>query len=126
MNTEIREYIQPGKKNIFLIYLLYLFGTAIAILPLIGVTFAYAYAKVENPLWRSHYQFAFRTFIIGGAAIIGSSIFSFAFLMNVGLFFIGFLLYIVIFVWCLVRSIIALGYLMNNAPHPAPYSLWIK
>lgn len=126
MNIELKEYIQPGKKNIFLIYLLYLFGTAIAILPLIGVAFAFSYAEVENTMWRSHYQFALRTFLIGGAAIIGSSIFSFVFLMNVGLFFIGFLLYIIIFVWCLMRSIIALCYLTNNTAHPNPHSLWIK
>jgi uncharacterized membrane protein len=42
MSEEVRQYLQPGKKNLILIYILYLAGLINLIFPLVGVAFAYA------------------------------------------------------------------------------------
>lgn len=41
MSDDIKEYLDPGKKNLILIYVLYLCGIIIPILPIIGVVFAF-------------------------------------------------------------------------------------
>jgi len=35
MNDEIKRYLEPGKKNLILVYILYLGGIIIPILPVI-------------------------------------------------------------------------------------------
>ena len=55
MNDEIKRYLEPGKKNLILVYILYLGGIIIPILPLIGVVFAFANMNHEDKRWRSHY-----------------------------------------------------------------------
>lgn len=125
MNRGISEYFEPGKKNILLIYILYLLGTVIIMLPLIGAGLAFVHMGHKNIVWRTHYQFAFRTFVLGIIAIIASIILSFVF-VSVSIFFIGFLFYIAVFVWFIVRSIVAIGYLIDGVAHPNPKTFWIK
>jgi uncharacterized membrane protein len=118
MNEEVKEYLQPGKKNLILIYILYLGGLLIPILPIIGVVFAYANQNISNLVWQSHYVFAFRTFLFGMAASFVAMITTFI--------FIGPILYMLILVWFIVRSIVAMQFLLEESPHPNPLTFWIK
>ena len=118
MNDEIKKYIEPGKKNLILVYILYLGGIIIPILPLVGVVFAFANMNHNDERWRSHYIFAFRT---SGFGLLGIFV-----AMITTLIFIGPILYMMIFVWFVVRSIIALQFLLEDSSHPNPLTLWIK
>lgn len=118
MSDDIKEYLEPGKKNLILIYILYLCGIIIPILPIIGVVFAFANQTHNNELWKTHYIFAFRTFVLGIAGAFVAMITTFV--------FIGLILYMLIFVWFVVRSIIAMQYLLEEIPHPNPLTFWIK
>ncbi len=118
MNEEIKQYLQPGKKNIILIYICYLGGFMFPILPIVGGAFAYANQLDQNNFLQSHYLFAFRTFCVCMVGFILSFITS--------LIFIGLILYIIVLVWFVMRSIIALQFLFQNLPHPNPLTFWIK
>lgn len=118
MNNEIKQYLDPGKKNLILIYALYLGGVILPLLPLIGGVFAFANQSYDDKLYKSHYVFAFRTFCIGLAASFLAMIATFLFIISI--------LYMPVFVWFVVRSIIALQYLLEGKAHPNPLTLWIK
>ena len=118
MNDEIKQYLEPGKKNLILIYVLYLCGIIVPILPIIGAVFAFANKADNNELYRTHYVFAFRSFCFGIAGAFIALITTFI--------FIGPILYMLIFIWFVVRSIVALQYLLEGAAHPNPLTFWIK
>ena len=118
MNYDIRPYIETGKKNILLIYICYAGGLLIPILPIIGAAFAYVYRNCQHYIWQSHYLFALRTFCFGIIGLIMSIV--------MPVIFIGPILYMLVSVLCIVRSIIALQYLRSNLPHPRPLSFWIQ
>jgi uncharacterized membrane protein len=117
MSDDVEEYLDPGKKNLILIYILYLCGIIIPVLPIVGAVFAFANQGHKKEFWQSHYILAFRTFYIALAA---------AFVAMITTFVLGTILYIVIFVWFVVRSIIAMRYLLEESPHPNPLTFWIK
>ncbi len=118
MSDDIKEYLDPGKKNLILIYVLYLCGIIIPILPIIGAVFAFANKNHKNELWRNHYIFAFRTFCFG---ILGAFV-----AMITTFIFIGPILYMLVFIWFVVRSIVAMQYLLEGVSHPNPLTFWIK
>lgn len=118
MQDTIKEYLEPGKKNLILIYILFLLGSFIPLLPTIGAILAYANTNHKNLMLQSHYIFAFRTFWLSVIGFCVSFITTFI--------FIGIILYMLVFVWVVVRSIIALQYVLSDSPHPDPLTLWIK
>ena len=118
MNEEVKQYLETGKKNLILVYGLYLAGMLIPILPIVGAAFAYANSNCSNLVWRSHYIFAFRTFCFTVVGILLAIVTTFI--------FIGPILYMFVFVWFIVRSIIALQYLLAEKSHPNPLTLWVK
>lgn len=118
ISEQIKEYIQPGKKNVILIYVLYLAGFLFPVLPLIGAAFSYANKSHQNKMLYTHYIFAFRSFCFCALGLFASFVATFI--------FIGPLIYVVVLVWFIVRSIIALQFLFQDKPHPAPLTLWIK
>lgn len=118
MSEEIKQYLEPGRKNLILIYVLYLCGIIVPILPIIGAVFAFANKTNNSKLYRTHYIFAFRSFCFGMAAAFVA--------MITTVIFIGPILYMLIFVWFVVRSIVALQYLLEEQPHPNPLTFWIK
>ena len=118
MSDDIKEYLDPGKKNLVIIYVLYLCGIIIPILPIVGAVFAFANQGYKKELWQSHYVFAFRTFYLGVAGAFVAMITTFIFIVPI--------LYILIFVWFVVRSIVAMQYLLEGNPHPNPLTFWIK
>jgi uncharacterized membrane protein len=117
MSEEIKEYLQLGKKNIILVYVLYLCGFVFPIVPFLGGAFAYAGKSHQNRVWQSHYLFAFRTFCICAIGFMLSSMIS---------FFIAPIIYVIVLVWFVVRSITALQFLFQDLPHPNPLTFWIK
>ena len=118
MSDEIKQYLDPGKKNLILIYILYLCGIIVPILPIVGAVFAFANKTNSSKLYRSHYVFAFRSFCFGIAGAFVAMITTFI--------LIGPILYMLIFVRFVVRSIVALQYLLEEQPHPNPLTFWIK
>lgn len=117
MSEEIKQFIDPGKKNLVLIYILYLLGIIMLIFPLIGAFFSFANLKNPNIIWQSHYIFAFRTFIIGCTAFA---------VKFVNLTFIGPILYIALFVLFIVRGVFALQFILEEKAHPNSLTFWIK
>lgn len=118
MNKDIKIYLDPGKKNLVLIYVLYLGGVILPLLPIIGAAFAFANQNYKEEIWRGHYIFAFRTFIFG---MIGAFI-----AMITTVVFIGPIIYVLMFTWLVARSIIAIQYILGENPHPNPSSFWIQ
>ncbi len=118
MSDEIKQYLQPGKKNLILIYVFYLIGFMVPVFSLVGAAFAYANKEDSNEFLRNHYIFALRTFIFG-------IIFWFVAFVSF-VIYIGIIIYPLVFVWFFVRSIIALQYVIQELPHPNPLTFWIK
>ncbi|MDG1436481.1 MAG: hypothetical protein P8P83_01675 [Rickettsiaceae bacterium] len=118
MQDTVKEYLEPGKKNLILIYVLFLLGSFLPLFPIIGAVLAYANTNNTNLMLRSHYVFAFRTFWL--------SIIGFCISFITAFIFIGILLYMIVFVWVVVRSIIALQYVLSDSTHPDPLTFWIK
>jgi len=118
MNDTIKEYLEPGKKNLILIYVLFLLVLFSSVFPVLGAVFAFANLTHKNPILKSHYLFAFRTFCFG---VIG------AFIALIMMFIlIGPVVYLLVSIWCILRSILAIQYLLEGAPHPNPLTFWIK
>jgi|JFJP01.1.fsa_nt_gi uncharacterized membrane protein len=118
MNEQIKEYLEPGKKNIILIYVLFLGSLVFPIVCFLGGAFAYANKSDANEVLRSHYLFAYTNFFICVIAFILSSM--------INLIFIFPLLYVMVLVWFVLRGIVALQFLFRNLPHPNPLTFWIK
>jgi uncharacterized membrane protein len=109
-------YIEPGPKNVALVYILYLVGFVVGLTTLIGLVFAYLNrGKVEGWI-NSHYTFQIRTFWIG--LLYG--------LISLALMFIGigFLLMIAVAVWAIVRCVKGLQASGRKEPIANPES-WL-
>ena len=103
----------PDMANI--IYVMYLIGVVTGITMIIGVVMAYIY-KDDAPEWlRTHYDAQIRIFWIGILYCIVAGLLLFV--------LIGFLLYLVIAVWWIVRCVKGLKYLDQRQPYP-DYQSW--
>lgn len=118
MNDEIKEYIKTGKKNLILIYVLYLCGIVAPIFPLVGVVMAYINRAAADQFLASHYIFVFRTFLLGCLGVFVSIITT--------LIFIGPVIYALVLIWFILRTAIGLKYIADNREHPNPTTFWIK
>lgn len=99
-------------KSAFLIYILYLVGIAIPILPLVAVVLAYLFRGGATGWLESHYTYLIRTFWIGLLYSILAMI-----LMVV---FIGWLVYVAVVVWLVVRCVKGMQLLSKREPVPDP------
>lgn len=127
IRKEIKFYLEPGQKNLVLIYVLYLCGMILPTLSILGALFSFANQDHKNAFLKNHYIFAFRTFmfgILGGAILMTLNTLIFTFMFS--FFLLTPLLYILIFIWFFVRTISAMKYLANKEPHPNPFTLGIK
>jgi len=118
MDKEIKQYMQAGKKNLTVLYILYLCGVVAPLLPLIGAIFAYVNRDVADRYLATHYTFILRTFCIGLVGIVITFITT--------IIFIGPILYIALVIWFLLRIIIGFKYLLNDTAHPNCKTFWIK
>ena len=104
-----------------IIYVLYLVGWVIPIIPpIIGLIMAYI-NRADAPVWvQSHYQFQIQTFWIGALfAIVGCLIATFIF--N----FVGWLIFVLTMIWWIIRCVKGLKVLFEGTPYPnATTWLW--
>lgn len=133
MQDEIKKYTQAGKKNIILVYALYLLGVVFMmyLFPIIGACICLYNFNNPNHVWQTHYEFALRSFAIGALALIiiwvvGITCIS---VFNTGIIFGPIMIAVssvLVSVWFIVRGIIALQFLLDEKAHPNPKTVWIK
>ncbi|MBO6727424.1 MAG: hypothetical protein JJ911_17345 [Rhizobiaceae bacterium] len=110
------RWLEPGKTNVQVIYILYLAGFVIGITPLIGVVLAYV-NRGRSAAWiETHYTWAIRTFWIGLLYALISFILAFI--------LVGFLLMLATAVWFILRCIFGLQALTRDEPMKNPQS-WV-
>lgn len=118
MDKQLKEYTESGKKNLIVVYILYLCGIVAPILPLIGVFFAYLNKDKDDNFTKSHYMFLFRTFCLALFAWIICFIFTFI--------IIGVVMYFALAVWYILRVAIGFKHLIEDESYPNPMTYWIK
>lgn len=114
---ETDRWLEPGKVNVQVIYVLYLVAFAVGITAIIGVVLAYLNRGKGAPWLQTHYTWAIRTFWI--ALLFG--VIS-ALLM---VLLIGFLGFIATAVWIVVRCVVGLQRAAREEPISNPESWMI-
>lgn len=107
-STETSGWIEPGRQNAQLVYILYLVSLAVGLTALVGLVFAYMNRGNSEDWIDTHYTYAIRTFWIGVLYSFICLILAF-----VG---IGFLLMFVALVWFVIRCIKGLQAITRNEP----------
>jgi uncharacterized membrane protein len=110
------RWLEPGPSNMMAVYILYLAGFVIGITPLVGVVVAYINRGKAESWVETHYTWAIRTFWIG---LLYSLI---AVVLTILL--IGFILFIAVAVWFIVRIVLGMQALNRSEPIRKPQS-WI-
>jgi uncharacterized membrane protein len=99
------------------VYILYAVGYVVGVTWLIGVIIAYVY-RSDAPDWlKSHFTFQIWTFWIGLAASIVGAI--------TAAIIIGFLIWLALLVWSIVRLVKGWKWLADGQPVPKPTSLML-
>jgi len=116
-HLQTEGWFDPGPKNAQLIYILYFVSILVGLTALVGVILAYMNRGKAGGYVESHYTWLIRTFWMG-------LLFSFvaAILIFIG---IGFLLFLAIFVWLVIRMIKGIQALGRGEPIANPQSWWI-
>ncbi|MTI43350.1 putative membrane protein [Roseibium hamelinense] len=112
----IGSYTQAGRKNVYLIYILYLLSLVVGFSAIVGLIFAYMNKGKGEDWVDSHYSFQIRTFWIGLAASIAGAV-----LMIVG---IGFLVVFAAIIWTIVRCVKGLQLTSRGEAVPDPQT-WL-
>jgi len=115
-STETAGWIEPGRQNVQLVYVLYLVSLAIGLTVLIGLVFAYMNRGNSEDWIDSHYTYAIRTFWIGLLYTAICVVLAF-----VG---IGFLLMFLVLIWFVIRCIKGLQAVTRNDPIGNPQT-WL-
>ncbi|WP_429812278.1 DUF4870 family protein [Ensifer sp. B1-9] len=113
-SRETDRWLEPGKINVQVIYVLYLVGFAVGITPIIGVVMAYLNRGKGTPWVQTHYEWAIRTFWI--ALLFGLI----SLLLTVLL--VGILGFIATAVWIVVRCVVGLQRAARQEPITNPES----
>ena len=114
---ETDRWLEPGKTNVQVVYVLYLVGFVIGITSIVGLVLAYINRGKAGGWVDTHYTWQIRTFWIALLGGIVSIV-----LMIVG---IGFLLMIAVAVWIVVRCVIGLQAASKSEPIRNPESWMI-
>lgn len=107
-SSETASWIEPGRQNAQLVYILYLVSLAVGLTALVGLVFAYMNRGNSEDWIDTHYTYAIRTFWIGVLYSFICLILAF-----VG---IGFLLMFVALVWFVIRCIKGLQAITRKEP----------
>lgn len=110
------RWLEPGKLNLQVIYILYLLSFVIGISGIVGIVLAHINRGKSEPWLESHYTWAIRTFWLGLLGAVVSMV-----LMMV---MIGMLTMILVVVWVIVRTVVGLQKLSRNEPIDNPQS-WL-
>jgi uncharacterized membrane protein len=101
------------------VYVLYLLSSITAVTSLIGVIMAHLKVNEASAVWRTHFAFQIRTFWWGLlAGFIGVVM-----CLTVILIPVGILLFVLLGIWFIARSVVGLVKTVNGEPIPAPHSL---
>jgi len=111
------RWLEPGKTNVKVIYILYLAGLVIGVSGLIGIVFAYINRGKSEPWIETHYTWLIRTFWIGLLYGLIACV-----LMVV---FIGMFLLFAVAVWFIARCIVGLQALSRGDPVAKPQSWFL-
>lgn len=111
------RWLEPGKTNVKVIYILYLAGLVIGVSGLVGIVFAYLNRGKSEPWIETHYTWLIRTFWIGLLYGLIACV-----LMVV---FIGMFLLFAVAVWFIARCIVGLQALSRGDPVAKPQSWFL-
>lgn len=110
------RWLEPGKTNLQVIYVLYLASFVIGITGIVGIVLAHINRGKSEAWLESHYTWAIRTFWLGLLGALVSGV-----LMIV---VIGMLLMPLVALWVIIRTIVGLQKLGRNEPIADPQS-WL-
>lgn len=108
MQSQTDNWLEPGKTNIQLIYILYLVSFVVGITSIVGVVMAYLNQGKATGWMQSHYTWAVRTFWIGILYGFISLLLTFV--------FIGFLGMLATIIWVVIRCVVGLQKAGNREP----------
>ncbi len=114
---ETDKWLEPGKTNAQVIYILYLVGFIVGITALAGLVIAYMNRGKAGGFVETHYTWLIRTFWISLLFSLVSAL-----LIVVAIGFVGM---IATAVWVLVRLVKGLQALGRNEPVANPLTWWI-
>ncbi|MEQ8305303.1 MAG: hypothetical protein RIA09_01985 [Hoeflea sp.] len=109
------RWLEPGKTNLQVIYILYLASFFIGVSGIVGIVLAHLNQGKSAPWIESHYTWAIRTFWLG---LLGSFV---SFILMFVL--IGWLTIFLVAIWAIARVVIGLQKLGRNEPIGNPQSL---
>ncbi|WP_417410827.1 DUF4870 family protein [Hoeflea sp.] len=110
------RWLEPGKTNLQVIYVLYLASFVIGITGIVGIVLAHLNRGKSEAWLESHYTWAIRTFWLGLLGALLSGILMFV--------LIGMLLMPLVALWVIIRTIVGLQKLGRNEPIADPQS-WL-
>lgn len=101
-----------------IVYVLYLVGLVNGITALVGVILALIRKDGASEPYANHFTYQIFTFLYGLAfAVLG--------LLTVWILGLGLLIWLIGWVWFIVRSIVGLVRLLDNRPNPDPRTFWV-
>lgn len=110
------RWLEPGKTNLQVIYILYLASFVIGISGIVGIVLAHINRGKSEAWLESHYTWAIRTFWLG---LLGAFV-----SMLLMIVMIGMLTMLLVVIWIIVRTVIGLQKLGRNEPIDNPQS-WL-
>jgi uncharacterized membrane protein len=114
--TRNAGWLEPGKNNLILIYVLYLLSLIFGVTAIVGLVFAYMSRGKAGGWVDSHYTWAIRTFWIGVLYSLICAV--------LAIILIGYLLMFLVAVWAIVRIVMGLQKASSEEPMPNPQS-WL-
>ena len=118
MNDNLVKYLEASKKNLTIVYVLYLCSIVAPLLSIVGGVVAYIHQDTNNSMLSSHYLFLYRTFWISALMSLISYVTT--------VMFFGVIIYGLLFIWFIVRVAFGFKCLMDNLPHPNPLTFLVK
>jgi uncharacterized membrane protein len=110
------RWLEPGKTNLQVIYVLYLASFVIGITGIVGIVLAHLNRGKSEAWLESHYTWVIRTFWLGLLGALVSGLLMFV--------LIGMLLMPLVALWVIIRTIVGLQKLGRNEPIADPQS-WL-
>ena len=110
------RWLEPGKTNLQVIYILYLVSFVIGISGIVGIVLAHLNRGKSEAWLESHYTWAIRTFWLG---LLGAFV-----SMVLMMVLVGMLTMLLVALWIVIRTIVGLQKLGRNEPIDNPQS-WL-
>ncbi|MDP2118502.1 MAG: hypothetical protein Q8S27_17485 [Hoeflea sp.] len=110
------RWLEPGKTNLVVIYVLFLASFFIGITGIVGIVLAHLNRGKSEAWLESHYTWVIRTFWIG---VVGALVSAVLFVV-----LIGFLTIFLVAIWIIIRTVVGLQKLTRDEPIDNPQS-WL-